>query len=73
MRDLLVGLDEFGILQEIPKEFNAFHVRVGILRHVTAVERFIDESRITAEGCGTTKDKYETYENNRVAMLFFEK
>ena len=33
----------------------------------------IEESRITAEGCGTTKDKYETYENNRVAMLFFEK
>ena len=33
----------------------------------------IEESRVTAEGCGTTKDKYETYENNRVAMLFFEK
>ena len=26
------GLDEFSILQEIPEEFNAFHVRVGILR-----------------------------------------
>ena len=46
MRDLLVGLDEFRILQEIPKEFNAFHVRVGILRHVTAVESLVDESRI---------------------------
>ena len=47
--------------------------RANAVKDLLVKKYGIDESRITAEGCGTTKDKYETYENNRVAMLFFEK
>lgn len=47
--------------------------RANAVKDLLVKKYGIEESRITAEGCGTTKDKYETYENNRVAMLFFEK
>ena len=47
--------------------------RANAVKDLLVKKYGIDESRISAEGCGTTKDKYETYENNRVAMLFFEK
>ena len=47
--------------------------RANAVKDLLVKKYGIDESRITAEGCGTTKDKYETYEHNRVAMLFFEK
>ena len=47
--------------------------RANAVKDLLVKKYGIDESRITAEGCGTTKEKYETYENNRVAMLFFEK
>lgn len=47
--------------------------RANAVKDLLVKKYGIDESRITAEGCGTTKDMYETYENNRVAMMFFEK
>lgn len=47
--------------------------RANAVKDLLVKKYGIDESRITTEGCGTTKDKYETYENNRVAMMFFEK
>ena len=50
--DLLVGLDEFSILQEIPKEFDALHVRIGILRDMTAVERLVDKGCVELDPLG---------------------
>lgn len=47
--------------------------RANAVKDLLVKKYGIDETRITTEGCGTTKDKYETYENNRVAMMFFEK
>ena len=47
--------------------------RANAVKDLLVKKYGIDESRITTEGCGTTKDMYETYENNRVAMMFFEK
>ena len=61
------------VLKEGSKHQELSVRRANAVKDLLVKKYGIDESRITAEGCGTTKDKYETYENNRVAMLFFEK
>lgn len=47
--------------------------RANAVKDLLVKKYGIDESRITTEGCGATKEMFETYENNRVAMMFIEK